>query len=575
MQNRKSRKFIIISLLSGAVFVTPQMASAQQIASQWSPIDDGSAPAAESGDDKKVSKNRRSRRGAGRPRVEITPYIEAQQVVVADFKDGGEVLTYSTIAVGVDASVQTRRAEAQVNLRYERTIGYDDKVDDSDLVSGIARGSVVVAPGLSLEAGGLATRTKVDGRGASPTNFVGTPDNVTQVYSVYAGPSYSSKFGELSVNADYRLGYSKVESKEVGSLPPGQQPFDTFDDSVSHSASASVGMQPGGSLPVGWSVGAGYEREDAGQLDSRFESKFVRGDVTVPVGSGFAVVGGVGYESIKATERDALRDGMGDPIVDGDGRLVTDPASPRLTAYEEDGIIWDVGVLWRPSKRTSFSAYYGQRYGSDTFGANLAYQPNNDWAVNVSVYDTVSGFGNNLNDNLAALPTSFRSSRNPLSGDIGSCAFGQSGGFCFNNALQSTNSASFRSRGVNASFSSTVGGWDTGIAIGYDRRKFLTSALGARADLSNLVDENYFAVASLGKDLDRRSRFESNVYASYFDSGFAGAGGVLGLGFNSSYYRQIIRGLSATAAVGLESYRQEDFDSDLTGSALVGLRYSF
>jgi hypothetical protein len=574
MQNLYSRKLIIASLLAGFATTLPQMAQAQQLDSQWSAMDDSSGGDGPQSDGASSSKRGSSGRSGGK-RVEISPYIEAQQVIVADLKNGGDVLTYSTVAVGVDASVQTRRAEAQVNLRYERIIGYDDQVDDSDIISGIARGSYKVAPGLSFEAGGVATRSKVDGRGASPTNLVGNPDNVTQVYSVYAGPTYSSQIGELSVNAAYRLGYTKVESKDVGSLPPGQFANDTFDDSISHSASASVGMQPGGSLPVGWSVGVGYEREDAGQLDGRYEGKFVRGDVTLPIASGLAIVGGVGYEKIQISERDALRDIAGDPVTGSDGRLVTDPASPRLIAYEEDGIIWDAGVMWRPSSRTTLNAYYGQRYGTDTFGGNFNYSAGNNWAANVSVYDSVTGFGNQLNDNLAAMPTSFRAARNPLSGDIGSCAFGQSGGFCLNNALQSTSSASFRTRGVTAAFGSTVGGWDVGIAAGYDRRKFLTSALGARADLSNIVDQNYFAVASLGKDLDARSRIDTNVYASYFDPGFADANNVLGVGFNAGYYRQIVRGLSASAAVGLDSYRQENFDSSMIGSALLGLRYSF
>ena len=88
--------------------------------------------------------------------------------------------------------------------------------------------------------------------------------------------------------------------------------------------------------------------------------------------------------------------------------------------------------------------------------AASAIKPGRDWAVNVSVYDTVSGFGGMLNDNLAGLPTQFRSSRNPLSGDIGGCVFGQTGGFCFNNALQTASSAAFRQRGVTASFSGTM-----------------------------------------------------------------------------------------------------------------------
>ena len=578
MQNRNSKTTLIFTLLAGAAFALPNMAYAQQISPEWTPLDDGASDIAQSGGGDGEPQTKRSRGGSSGarsgPRIEITPFIEAQQVLVADLKSGGDVLTYSTVAVGVDASISTRRAEAQLNVRYERLIGYDSDVEDSDIVSGLARGSVKITRGLSFEAGGIATRSKVDGRGSSPTNLVGNPDNVSQVYSIYAGPTYASQIGDLSVNAAYRAGYTKIESKDVGSLPVGQDRFDTFDDSISHSATASIGMQPG-PLPVGWSVGVGYDREDAGQLDGRLENKYVRGDVTVPVGSSLAVVGGVGYESIKVSERDALRDVAGDPLVDGDGRLITDEASPRLTAYQQDGVIWDVGVLWRPSSRTSINAYYGHRYGSDTYGGNLTYQPNNLWAVNVAVYDNVSGLGNLLNDNLAALPTSFRATRNPLSGDIGGCAFGQSGGFCFNDALQSAASASFRTRGVSAALSSTVGGWETGVAVGYDRRRFLVSDLGARADLAGVIDQNYYGAIYLGKDLDRRSRFDTNAYASYFDPGFTGAGDVLGIGINAAYYRQIVRGLSASAAVGLDSSRQEDFDTQLTGSALLGLRYSF
>jgi len=547
--------------------------SAQQLAPEWSPMEEQYGASEGGSTEAAPAESSRGNKRKG-PRVEITPYIEAQQVIVADLQDGGDVLTYSTVAVGVDASIQTRRAEAQVNLRYERVIGYDNNVDDQDTITGLARGSVAIARGLSLEAGGIAARTRVDGRGAAASNLVGNPDNVTQVYSVYAGPTISTQVGELGVNAAYRAGYTKVEQRDQGSLPPGQRPIDLFDDSVSHSATASVGMQPG-PLPFGWSASVGFDREDAGQLDNRYEGKFARVDVTVPVTSTLALVGGVGYEDIKINERDALRDALGDPIVGNDGRLVTDTSSPRLVAYQEDGLIWDAGVMWRPSSRTSLTATYGRRYGSDTYTGSFSYNPGRDWAVNVSAYDTVSGFGNFLNDNLANLPTQFRSSRNPLSGDINSCAFGQAGGFCFNDALQTASSAAFRQRGITASFSGTNGGWDTGVAMGYNRRKFIASSLGGQSQIDGVTDQNYFALAYVGTDLDRRTRFDTNVYASYYDPGFSGAGNVLSTGANAALSRQILRGLSATAAVGLDSYKQEDFDSELTASALLGLRYSF
>lgn len=56
---------------------------------------------------------------------------------------------------------------------------------------------------------------------------------------------------------------------------------------------------------------------------------------------------------MKISERDAVRDAGGIPVVGADGRLVTDKSSPRLTAWESDGLIWDAGVMWRPSSRTA------------------------------------------------------------------------------------------------------------------------------------------------------------------------------------------------------------------------------
>jgi hypothetical protein len=561
-------KFILASGV--AALAMPGAAQAQYLASEWEPMEPGEASAPAAAQPVKESRSG----GRDRPKVDVTPYIEVSQVALAELTGSGEILTYSTVAAGLDTSIQTRRAEAQLNVRYERVIGYDSGVPDQDNVTGIARGSVKIARGLSLEAGGVATRSRVDSRGQAANSFFPITDNVTQVYSVYTGPSYSGQIGALGVNASYRAGYTRVEAEDTGPLPPGQLPLSQFDDSVSHSAAVSVGMQPG-PLPVGWSVSAGYDREDASQLDQRFESQYVRGDVTVPITSSLAVVGGIGYEKIEASERDAVRDANGAPVLDPDGRFVTNQASPRLLSFETDGIIWDVGVMWRPSDRTSVSASYGHRYGSDTYTGTLSYQPNERLGLSVSVYDTVSGFGGALNDSLAALPTQFRGSRNPLTGDINTCAFSQAGSNCLNNALRTTSSAAFRSRGITASMVTKAGSWDTGLAVGYDRRKFLTAALGAQPELAGLVDENYFISGFLGKELDQRSRFETNVYANYNNPGFALAPDAYGFGANAAYYRQLWRGLSLSAAAGIDSYKQEQFDEEVTASAALGLRYSF
>ena len=123
--------------------------------------------------------------------------------------------------------------------------------------------------------------------------------------------------------------------------------------------------------------------------------------------------------------------------------------------------------------------------------------------------------------------------------------------------------------------SETNGPWSSGLAIGYDRRKFLASALGGQGQIAGLIDENYYLSGFLGRQLDRQSSFGTNVYANLNDPGQAGAPDSYGFGANASYNRNIWRGLQATAAVGIDTYTVEDFEEDVSASALLGLRYSF
>ncbi len=550
-------------IMSSAAIIAAVLAGAPLHAQQL-PTEDvlGDESASDSGTKAKRTAN-----------ADVTPYLEVQQVLVADLKNGGEVLTYSTVSAGVDASVQTRRAEAQVSLRYERRIEWDDDIGDQDIVSGLGRASVQLVPNaLSVEAGALATRSRADLRGPANTNLVGGVDNVTQVYSAYAGPTLSTNVGSVDVNAAYRIGYTKVESPDAVVLAPGQEPIDIFDDSVSHSVSASIGQQPG-QLPFGWGIGGGYNREDSSQLDQRFEDAYVRADVTVPVSSTLAVVGGVGYEDVEVSERDALRDSAGDPIIGADGRLVTDESSPRLLSYDQDGLIWDVGVLWRPSRRTALEARVGRRYGSMSYTGSFTFQPNRNNNFSIFAYDTVAGFGSRLNDSLANLSTQFEATRNPLSGELNGCVFGAAQGLCFNDALQSVASSTFRARGIGGQYTTQSRGWNAGIAAGYNRRRFFASDVGALALANGVIDESYYANVFIGRELDARSSMSSNFYANYLESGFGGD--TLAFGANAAYYRNLLAGLSATAALGVDTYDQEGFDSELIGSAQVGLRYSF
>ncbi|WP_336966341.1 hypothetical protein [Sphingobium aquiterrae] len=512
---------------------------------------------------------------SARGRTEIVPYLEVDQTVIANLKGGSDdVLTYTNVAAGVDASVSTSRAAGQASIRYEHQFSWQGDMPDQDIVSGLARGRInLVRNALSLEAGAIATRIRTDGARGASGGIGSAIDATTQVYSGYVGPTLTTHVGALSVNAAYRLGYTRVDD-DVSVAGAPIQPLDSFDDSLSHYLTASVGMQPG-ALPFGWSVGAGWQREDASQLDQRFDDKWARGDVTLPMTPTLALVGGVGYEKIRISARDAVRDTSGNPVIGSDGRYVTDKSAPRLLDYDQDGIIWDAGVLWRPSRRTSLEARVGRRYGSWTYIGSFSWAPSRDSSLNVGVFDAVDSFGRMMTGGLANLSTSFTAGRNPFSGDLNGCAFSTTGGGqCFDDALSSVGTGNFRRRGIGAQFAVARGATSYGIGVGYSRRKFVGRDNGNVA-ISGTTDENYYVNASISRQFDDRSGIDATLYGNYYVAGLAGLDDVLNAGGYVTYHRTYGRRLTATASVGIDAVDPKSAESVIAALAQLGLRYSF
>lgn len=524
------------------------------------------------------SSERKAKRGEKKERqrrVDVSPYLEVGQVLTANLKGGGDdLLTYTTLAVGVDAAIVTRRAELAGTLRYEYRVGESGGLQDGDIVSGLARGRIEVSRGLNLEAGALATRSRADGQGAASGLFIGNATNTANLYSVYAGPTLTQRLGGLDVGVGYRFGYTKVDVDSAPVLAPGAQAQDLFDSSTNHVAWASVGQRPG-DLPFGWQVSGGYEREDASQLDQRFEGKYARADVTAPVGPTVALIGGVGYEDVEIGQRPPLLDTNGVPVRDAAGRYVTDAAAPRQLSFDVDGLIWDAGVMYQPNRRTALTAKVGRRYGDTIYTGSFTYRPDHATLFQVGVYDGLSSLGRGLSGGLAALPTQFDPTRNPLSGDVNTCVFGEATGGCLNGQLGNVNGFQYRSRGVQAILSSRYGRWNYGVGVGYDQRRLLVPAASPLASLNGVKDENYYLFLSAGRPLDADSDLSLSGYLSFYDNGAPGAGDVQSAGISAVYSRRFWRGLTGSAAAALNAFDQDGFNSQLIGSALVGLRYNF
>ena len=513
---------------------------------------------------------------SGGARTKIQPYIELNQSVLARLQPNSEVLTYSSVAAGVDVSLAGRRTEGSVSVRYERRFAESGNISSNDTISGLARVRHDLIPRqLTIEAGGMAARTRFDSSGASSLGSVETGDNVAQVYSVYAGPALSTHVGEVALKSSYLVGYTKVSTPRVTVPGVPQSQGGIFDHSIAQAAQVSAGIAPGTMLPIGITASGGYSQEDISNLDQRVRELRGGVQVTLPVNSTVSLIGDAGYQDVKVSSRDAVRGPGGAAVIGSDGRYVTDKSKARTLAYDVAGFTWDVGVMWRPSRRTSLSAFVGHRYDSMTYYGSLAYAPNTRSSLNINVFDGVTGFGSTVGDAVRGLPTDFSTERNPFNGDISGCASGAKGGGCVNGALGSLSSASFRSRGVSASYSHNAGRLRMGLGGGYMRRTFIGARGTVLESANGRSDETYYVNAGLSGPIDRLTGFNVSVYDSWFKSGSSSLADVNAAGINAGVSRQFTNRLVGAAAVGLDAFNRKVVDDELVATGQLSLRYNF
>jgi hypothetical protein len=370
-----------------------------------------------------------------------------------------------------------------------------------------------------------------------------------------------------------------VDDHNLAGLPriPGEPLLDRYNSSTNHTANFSVGMGAG-NLPFGWTISGGYAREDVDRLDQNYEGRFIRGDVILPVSPTLAVTGGVGYEKIESSQQDIQRGPGGAPVSTPGGNFIADPSRPRLIAYDQSGVIWDGGVIWRPSRRTELQARIGRRYGDMTYTGSFQHKLSSAYAISGSLFDTVDSFGRVIVSNLASVPTNFRIGRNPFNpgaGSIGSCVFGNDPGtgVCLDEAFGAIRTATSRTRGANILFSGGRGPWSMGIGASYAQRKYFAPDVAQGFALDRFEDENFTVSASVSRALSRNSGITVDGYASWFDPSELDS--VFGAGIAASYYQSLFYDrLQAQAGLGL--FHSDADPEDVTAAqALVGLRYSF
>jgi hypothetical protein len=516
--------------------------------------------------------------GPPRARVDIGGYVEVEGGVSAELAGGGgdllgdEVLTYTSVAAGVDGQVVTRRVAASFAYEYERRFELNGDLPDDDVHSGIAQASAQLVPGrVSVEAGGIATRTGGTGRAIGVTER----EAGAKIYSGYVGPTLSTRAGPVALNAFYRLGYVHVDDD---SLAGGATPDGRFNSTV-HVAGASASAPPG-PAPIGWTVSAGHVSESSSDFDTEFEAQFVRGDAVLPVNPSLALTAGIGYSRAKATQSDFLRDANGDPVFDNEGNLFADPRRPRLISYNQDGLFADAGFIWRPSPRSELQLRAGINDDGEPIVAGFAaFQVGRNFGFSFTLFDEDETFGTNLVNNIKDLPTEFEIERNPLGGGVNaSCVFDEKRpgrGVCLSPALQSLTAASYRARGGSLLFSGNGRLWSWGGGISYTRRDFHLPDDPIFEDAFAPSDQDLALFGTVGRRLGRDADISFDGYLSFYDSE-APNSDVTSIGARSSFSRGfLLNRLELIVALGL-AYQSVAGDEDsLIGNAIIGLRYNF
>jgi hypothetical protein len=190
----KGKIYALVAGLLLAGTAHPTGAAAQSLSYGKAAAEPDSAAVASDDDSAALptSARKRGRGGArggghGGGRAWVSPYIEASQVIGAELAPTHDVLTWSTVAVGVDGGLGGRNTRGTFSLRYERRFGYGKRAEDGDVLSGLARVEASVVPqAVMLEAGALATRTTTFGTSAPGS---ADPNRSTRLWSAYAGPS--------------------------------------------------------------------------------------------------------------------------------------------------------------------------------------------------------------------------------------------------------------------------------------------------------------------------------------------------------------------------------------------------
>ncbi len=518
--------------------------------------------------------------GAGQAkRAEYGAFMDIQQIAETQLHGpGADDVTYTDVSGGVTAQVSNRRIVASASYRLSYRIPELGEIDKSFAQDGVMRLQAnVIDKWLTIETGGIVTRSRIDPSGAAPATNIGNPKNLTQTYSAFFQPNLAHQIGELGLSASYRYAYTQNESGQTNTGSTGP-PTDRFDSSVAQQATLAMAMQQG-ALPFDWQLSGEYRHENTTNLAQHFRAISVIGEIKQQLGqSRVALVASGGYEKTRTSQRKALIDPLtGFPVLGKGGKFVVDPASPRTLTYDMAGLIGDAGIIWRPSRRTRLEARAGYRYGGLSITGLIEMRPSERTGLTFIVTDKIESFGQGVSGGIAASTPDLNlgQSADPTS-SYQDCLFGKAvgSGRCIGGALGQASASSYRERAANLIYSRQFRYWALSGSLGYSRRTYIDDPTSP-VSLAGVVDQSFFGNLSFGRRLTQTSGVSFSLSGNYFMNGQIGASDVMAGSFSTNYNRSFGRGIQMQASVAVDGTKQENIPADISGRAQLGLQYKF
>jgi hypothetical protein len=458
-------------------------------------------------------------------RTTVTPRIEVRQVFSdnSGVSTSGDTGVFTVISPGLSIQSQSARISGGLDVAYERRIPLSGRLQqDKDRVNLVARAdAVVVRDLLYLNAGGTITRVLNDLRLQSTLNPDTGANNLNNVKSFFIGPRLERLIPDVGVfSTGYTFSYTDVErnNPDRALFASGPLGVGLSNGGITKSHAAFARLQREDfSGRLRWSIGGSFDRSETDFTNNVYQS--IRGTLEGELAllRQFSLVGSLGYEDF-FSEDDNYFLPNGDLNVNASG--LPTPFG-RRRSVDQNGLTWDVGFRWSPSTRSDVTVRGGERFGEITYNAVGNLRPARGHQISFSYTQGVDTFGRIFTQRLAGVTTT-SVSRDQSSGFPGLFFLGSPLFATTLGDFQSVNSATFRLRAGQLTYSIDRGPRKFALSFGYDRRNFLdytplgiqftNPALRPRLQDLQQADEGYAGSLSFSQRLNPRMGITSNLF---------------------------------------------------------------